>query len=248
MRSSAKTLCLAFALAACGHARESGGAVLSAGGGLYGGYEDTGVASWYGEELTGNRTASGEAFDPDAMTAAHRTLPLGSFVEVTSLETGRSILVRINDHGPGRRDRVIDLSRAAAHLLGTDRRQVAAVRIRAIVPTLRDASLLRSGKGVALQPFRSTTNYTPAASLYSAPEHRPLPVFAAGQRYLLQVATFSNEARATALAKRLDADVVRIGGLYRVQIGPFGNASTLQRARDAVAERGYGDAQVLPTD
>jgi rare lipoprotein A len=80
------------------------------------------------------------------------------------------------------------------------------------------------------------------------PVRKPLPPFVAGRRYVLQVATFSNAARATALAQRLDADVVDGGGLYRVRIGPFKDAASLQRARDAVAERGYGDAQVLPTD
>ncbi|BCA61478.1 hypothetical protein HMP09_0712 [Sphingomonas sp. HMP9] len=244
MRSSARTLCLALALAGCSNARESVGAPLPAGGGLYGSYKDTGLASWYGEELSGNRTASGEAFDPDAMTAAHRTLPLGSFVEVTSVATGRSILVRINDRGPGRRDRMIDLSRAAAHVLGTDRRQVAAVRIRAIVPTAHDASLLRAGKAAS----ERNPIFTQAASLDMLPARKPLPVLVAGRRYVLQVATFSNAGRATALARRLDADVVEGGGLYRVRIGPFKDAASLQRARDAVAERGYGDAQVLPTD
>ncbi len=244
MRSSARTLCLAFALAACSNAHDSVGATFPAGGGLYGSYQDTGLASWYGEELSGNRTASGEAFDPGAMTAAHRTLPLGSFVEVTSVETGRSILVRINDRGPGRKDRMIDLSRAAAHLLGTDRRQVAAVRIRAIVPTMQDASLLRAGKAASAR----MPAFTQAASFDALTVRKPLPPIIAGRRYVLQVATFSNEDRATALAKRLDADVVERGGLYRVRIGPFKDAASLQRARDAVAERGYGDAQVLPTD
>ena len=243
MRSSARVLGLAFALAACGHARDSGGAILTAGGGLYGSYQDTGAASWYGEELSGNRTASGEAFDPDAMTAAHRTLPLGSFVEVTSIQNGRSILVRINDRGPGRRDRMIDLSRAAAHMLGTDRQQVATVRIRAIVPSSRDVALLRAGKAVAMQP----AVYRQAASVDSLPS-RATTRIEAGRRYLLQVATFSSETRATALASSLDADVVENGGLYRVRLGPFKDAASLQRARDAVAERGYGDAQVLPTD
>ncbi len=244
MRSNAKTLCLALALAGCSNARDSVGATLPAGGGLYGRFHDTGLASWYGEELAGNRTASGEAFDPGAMTAAHRTLPLGSFVEVTSVETGRSILVRINDRGPGRRDRMIDLSRAAAHLLGTDHRQVAAVRIRAIVPTVQDASLLRAGKAAGAR----MPAIIQAASIDTMPVRAPLPAFGAGRRYLLQVATFSNAARAQALAERIDADVIEGGGLYRVRIGPFKDAVSLQRARDAVAERGYGDAQVLPTD
>ena len=244
MRSSARAIALAFALAACSNSRESVGAAFPAGGGLYGSYKDTGLASWYGEELSGNRTASGEMFDPDAMTAAHRTLPLGSFVEVTSVATGRSILVRINDRGPGRRDRMIDLSRAAAHLLGTDRQQIAKVRIRAIVPSPRDASLLRAGKTVGVR----MPTYTQAYSIDTAPTREPVPALASGQRYVLQIATFSNEARAEALAKRLDATVVEYRGLYRVRIGPFKDAANLQRARDAVAERGYGDAQVLPTD
>jgi rare lipoprotein A len=178
------------------------------------------------------------------MTAAHRSLPLGSFVEVTSIETGRSILVRVNDRGPGRRDRMIDLSRAAAHMLGTDRRQVAAVRIRVIVPSMQDATLLRAGKAAAAR----TPTLTQAASFDALPARKPLPAIIAGRRYLLQVATFSNRSRATALAERLDADIVEAGGFYRVRIGPFEDAASLQRARDAVAERGYGDAQVLPED
>ncbi|MGA1799146.1 septal ring lytic transglycosylase RlpA family protein [Sphingomonas sp. 4RDLI-65] len=245
MRSSARALCLAVAVAVGGSATGSVAATLPPAE-LYGSYQDTGLASWYGEELTGNRTASGEAFDPAAMTAAHRTLPLGSFVEVTSVETGRSILVRINDRGPGRRDRMIDLSRAAAHLLGTDRRQLAAVRIRAIV---QDASILRAGKATALR----MPEFTRAAVFHALPTRSPLPRFVAGRRYVLQVATFSNQPRASALAQRLSgalvkSGVIESGGLYRVRIGPFSDAASLQRARDAVAERGYGDAQVLPTD
>lgn len=75
-----------------------------------------GVASWYGAELAGHRTASGERFDPSDYTAAHRTLPLGSKVRVTY--HGRSVVVRINDRGPFARGRVIDLSRAAAEQIG----------------------------------------------------------------------------------------------------------------------------------
>ena len=75
-----------------------------------------GVASWYGAELAGHRTASGERFNPNAMTAAHRTLPLGSEVRVTY--QGRSVVVRINDRGPFVRGRIIDLTPAAARALG----------------------------------------------------------------------------------------------------------------------------------
>ncbi|MGN6690639.1 MAG: septal ring lytic transglycosylase RlpA family protein, partial [Sphingopyxis sp.] len=72
-------------------------------------YDDVGYASWYGEELAGKPTANGEIFNPDGISAAHRTLPLPSYVEVTALDTGRTILVRVNDRGPMVGDRLIDL-------------------------------------------------------------------------------------------------------------------------------------------
>jgi rare lipoprotein A len=77
-----------------------------------------GVASYYGAELAGHRTASGERFDPGDLTAAHRTLPLGSHVRVTNPSNHRSVIVRINDRGPFARGRVIDLSRSAAEKFG----------------------------------------------------------------------------------------------------------------------------------
>jgi rare lipoprotein A len=92
-----------------------------------------GYATWYGAALAGHRTASGERFDPSRMTAAHRTLPLGTWVEVTRVETGRRIRVRINDRGPfGHAERIIDLSRAAAKELGTLRTGVARVEVRVV--------------------------------------------------------------------------------------------------------------------
>jgi rare lipoprotein A len=81
--------------------------------------DEVGIATWYGREFAGKRTASGERFDPDAMTAAHRKLPFGTWVEVRRPDTGRSVRVRVNDRGPwGDARRVIDLSRAAAKDLG----------------------------------------------------------------------------------------------------------------------------------
>ena len=91
-----------------------------------------GQASWYGHEFARRRTASGEAFDPQDMTGAHRTLPLGSKVRVTNLHNGRSVLVKINDRGPYRYRRAIDLSYGAARVLGMVRRGVARVRIELI--------------------------------------------------------------------------------------------------------------------
>ena len=79
---------------------------------------DVGVASWYGRKFQGRETASGEAFDMRALTAAHRRLPLGTVVQLTNLSNQRSVTVRINDRGPWIRGRMIDVSKAAAHKLG----------------------------------------------------------------------------------------------------------------------------------
>jgi rare lipoprotein A len=92
-------------------------------------YDETGIASWYGPGFHGKPTANGEAFDQNALTAAHRTLPMPSMVRVTNLDNGRSIKVRINDRGPFKNGRIIDLSRRAADLLGFRRRGTAKVRV-----------------------------------------------------------------------------------------------------------------------
>lgn len=94
-----------------------------------GAYVGDGPASYYGAELAGNPTASGERFDPTKLTAAHPTLPLGSRVRVTNLRNGASVIVRINDRGPFHGQRVIDLSHAAARQIGMVRRGTARVRM-----------------------------------------------------------------------------------------------------------------------
>ncbi|HZB93752.1 MAG TPA: septal ring lytic transglycosylase RlpA family protein, partial [Stellaceae bacterium] len=81
-------------------------------------YDETGIASWYGKEFHGRSTANGEIFDLNALTAAHPTLPMPSIVQVTNLENGRSIELRVNDRGPYVNGRIIDVSRRAAQLLG----------------------------------------------------------------------------------------------------------------------------------
>lgn len=112
-------------------------------------YDRIGFASWYGSE-SGNQTANGERFRPEWITAAHTTLPLPSYVEVTSLDTGRRIIVRVNDRGPFAGDmRLIDLSRGAAEQLGIRRQGVAPVRVRVVEPSERDRERLRKGKPAA---------------------------------------------------------------------------------------------------
>jgi len=92
-------------------------------------YRETGIASWYGPGFHGRFTANGETYDQNALTGAHRTLPMPSIVRVTNLENGRSVKVRINDRGPFKNGRIIDLSRRAADLLGFTERGTAKVRV-----------------------------------------------------------------------------------------------------------------------
>jgi rare lipoprotein A len=118
-------------------------------------YDMLGYASWYGSE-SGNRTANGERFRAKWVTAAHVSLPLPSYVEVTALETGRTILVRINDRGPfAGRGRIIDLSRGAAEELGIRAQGHAPVRVRIVNPPEKDRASLRKGKPARVRPSLS---------------------------------------------------------------------------------------------
>ncbi len=123
MRSSGSAVAAALLLSACVGGGRVGSSVAS--------YDAVGPATWYGAAFAGRPTASGVRFDPDAFTAAHPTLPFGTVVEVTALDSGRRVRVVINDRGPSDRARLIDLSRAAADALGGVR-HLARVRVRAI--------------------------------------------------------------------------------------------------------------------
>lgn len=139
------------------------------------GYVEEGLASWYGPRFHGRPTASGEPFNMYAFTAAHRILPLGTYVLVTNLENGRRVVVRINDRGPFVPGRIIDLSYAAARALGMLERGVVRVRVVA----------LAEGKK------------TPRGLAFSR-----LPEFKKGE-YYLQVGAFKSYARAVKLRHRL---------------------------------------------
>lgn len=121
-------------------------------------YDETGIASWYGPKFHRRRTANGRVFNMNAISAAHRTLPLPSVVRVTNLENGRSLKVRIIDRGPFARGRIIDLSRRAAQLLGFERAGVARVRVRILPDESRRLARLAQGAGA-----------TEVASLPTAP-------------------------------------------------------------------------------
>jgi len=138
-------------------------------------YDDVGYASWYGEELAGSPTAIGEPFNPDGISAAHKTLPLPSYVEVTALDTGRTIVLRVNDRGPMVNDRLIDLSKGAAQQLGLSG-GVAAVRVRRTSPPMAERAQLRSGGAVAA---RLDTPDSLLVLLRKKLEGKPMPAGAA---------------------------------------------------------------------
>lgn len=125
MRALAYALTLVIAIAACTH---SAAPKRTATGGGRSGVQD-GMASWYGGKHHGGPTASGERFDKNAMTAAHRTLPMNTRVRVTSKKNGRSVVVRINDRGPYGKGRIIDLSEEAARRLDMIEAGVVPVRV-----------------------------------------------------------------------------------------------------------------------
>jgi rare lipoprotein A len=109
-------------------------------------YDETGIASWYGPDFHGKYTANGDVFDQNAVSAAHRTLPMPSIVKVTNLDNGRSIEVKVNDRGPFAHGRILDLSKHAAELLGMDMQGTARVRVQIMADESRALALqLKSG-------------------------------------------------------------------------------------------------------
>lgn len=236
-------------------------------------YDAVGYASWYGEE-SGSTRADGRRFDPQAITAAHASLPLGSFAEVTALDSGRTILVLIADRGPGAPGRLIDLSRGAAKLLGTDSDPLAPVRVRQVDPPPADQAALRSGQPasarldapkallIALRkqlpaPPRPVmpAGVTPVAVPPRArPGAKSAPVAATGSGagaragahgLFVQVAALSSLARAQALAERLGGAVQAAGPVFRVRLGPFANRPAAAAARARAVTAGYGDARLV---
>ncbi len=190
----------------------------------------TGVASWYGPGFHGNRTANGEIYDQNELTAAHPSLPLGTRVMVTNLENGRAVQVRINDRGPFVDGRAIDLSYAAAHLIGVIGPGTARVRIEVLGPVTLAAAV----------PV--------AAPLALAPARQPAAREVAAGSYIVEVAALSDPDKAhhlrQVLARRFpEAFVAPLAGTsghyYRVRIGPYPlRAAALEHA-ERVVRLGY---------
>jgi rare lipoprotein A len=169
------------------------------------GYQERGFASWYGPGFHGQKTANGERYDMHQLTAAHRTLPLGSVVSVHSVRTGRDVVVRINDRGPFVRDRVIDLSLSAAkaiEMLGPGTDEV----------TLHVVSYQERPEGmgplrIQVASFAEKANAVALVNRLSA-RYRGARVVTVelreGTRYRVQIGEYAREQEAAAAAKQVD--------------------------------------------
>lgn len=235
------------------------------------GYEKRGTASWYGEKFHGYATSNGEIYDMYKMSAAHRSLPLPTFARVTSLDSGQSVIVRVNDRGPFHSDREIDLSYAAAARLGFLDNGTGPVKVEAIDPQRWLAEQGRSGTPSAApsapprqvaststggQSYSSATASAPVSPVQVAPvQAAPVPVAGAqtsasnGAVYL-QIAALGNPEGAQQLQQRLEGEQphsVRItndANVYRVQVGPISPAQEPQ-AREALRQAGFPQVFVV---
>jgi rare lipoprotein A len=204
----------------------------------------------------------GVAGGAGAVVAVHRSLAPDTLVEVTSLDTGRTALVLVTGALPADSDRTIDLSAAAAQLLGHTGADRMPVRVRRVAATPQDVAALRSGRAASPRPDAppvllsalrkrlpgAAVQTRPPAAAAARPSQRPAPIRSAparSGRYFVQVAALSNAANAQSLAKSLGGFVKQGGGLHRVQLGPFATQREAETARAGAARAGHGDARVF---
>ena len=218
-------------------------------------YDEVGTASWYGDEFNGKPTANGELFDMNGVSGAHATLPMPSIVEVTNLDNGRKIEVRLNDRGPFHPGRIIDLSRGAAQQLGFFDKGTAQVRVRFVRP----APLLGSDAPTQIASNRMYSMLPPAPVSPALVSPSPSPSVSedsasrAKSGFTIQAGAFSARANADRAAVRLASagrtavlPVDRNGArLYRVTVGSFPRAEDASAARTRVSAMGFAEARVV---
>ena len=198
------------------------------------GYVRKGIASWYGKKFHGHATSSGEIYDMYAMTAAHKTLPLPTYVRVTHLEDGKSVIVRVNDRGPFHENRIIDLSYAAAKKLGVTATGTAVVEVRAIDP----------------ENFHQHKPYQPKFKRPSLVQAYPAK---SPYKLYLQVGAFSDQKNAFKLLKRLNrmfkkrkihSEFASKENLYRVRIGPLSSVEDADRLSAYLHKKGIASTRI----
>ena len=202
------------------------------------GYSQRGIASWYGKKFHGRKTSNGEIYNMYAMTAAHKTLPIPTYLQVTNLKNGKQVVVRVNDRGPFHENRIIDLSYAAASKLGIVGTGTGMVEIRALEPG---------------QPTSPTTLADTGAAT-GAPPTAPTTA-AGGNQLYLQLGSFISRDNAESLRARLalnnvsDATVqqstVDRKNIYRVRIGPLSSVEEADRLAVQIDHLGIGVPSIV---
>ncbi len=211
------------------------------------GYQEKGIASWYGTKFHGKRTSSGEPYDMYKMTAAHKSLPLPTYAEVTNLENGRKIIVKINDRGPFKEGRIIDLSYAAAIKLGIDKQGTGKVEVRAItVPP--DNSLSSEVAQVTPMP-------QPAPLKVSRIERmEPLQDPVSTTNIFLQVGSFGERQNMQRMLNRLlDASIDNVvvhqpsanNPYYKLRIGPLTDRHHADQLASQLQQMGFAKPYVI---
>jgi rare lipoprotein A len=194
------------------------------------GYMEEGLASWYGLEFHGKPTSCGEPYDMYAMTAAHKTLPLGTYVKVTNQRNGRSVILRINDRGPFVSGRIIDLSCRAAQELGSATPGLAPVRVEAV-------------QVAAEQKIAGNTYW----------KVDPVPSFRYGL-FAVQIGSFRDQNNANRLKEKMQKGYITIqilpfsdsdGYRYRVQVGSYQDILLAQEEMRRLRSNGFADAFVV---
>jgi len=227
--------------------------------GQLGPYKAVGIASWYGKRYHGQATASGETYDMFGMTAAHPTLPIPSYVRVTSLKTGRSVVVRVNDRGPFHSDRLIDLSYTAAYKLGILSYGSSLVEVESILPgemstttaaakpdrsSPPTASAETADKPLAASQRELAPDTLSASSAIAVTEAAP-PLTQEAAGVYVQLGAFSQAENARSFLAHLQAElgwlsdvtgIYRRDGVYRVQAGPYTDRSEALRVANRIEQ------------
>ena len=214
-------------------------------------YDKTGTASWYGDAFHKRQTANGEWFDMNALTAAHPTLPLPSYVRVTNLKNNKSLVVRVNDRGPYARGRIIDMSKRSAKVLGFQNDGTTKVRVQ----YLGAAPLEYEDTDIVAMNQKYRTRGRPETRVAETPPAREsvTPAKAPASGYYIQAASFSNRDFALQLGRRLSSigqvaiDEQPVGSsiYYRVRVGPMHDEVAANNALRQVVAEGQRDAHLV---
>ena len=214
-------------------------------------YSEVGIASWYGSDFHNKKTANGEKYDMNTLTAAHRTLPLPSVVRVTNLENGRSLVLRVNDRGPYAKNRIIDISKRGAALLGYQTQGTAKVKVEVLE---KESKLL---KQALLGQELPKNAYTIAQAKPSIATEKKKSAEkkheAKGEQFFVQAGSFSKDTLAYDLKNKLSkfgnskiaTAEVNDSTFYRVRLGPYSDESTANKALAKVRDYGIYEAKLV---